>query len=141
MQLYTRYHGLREYSEEDIICFKNGLPGFENLKKYILFPIEENELFNVLHSIEDDSVGLITVSPFNILKEYEFKLEDNILRELEISSPEEVIVINTVTLHSNVEKITVNMKAPIIININRKLGEQIILDNDKYHIKYPLIQE
>jgi flagellar assembly factor FliW len=37
-----------------------------------------------------------------------------------------------------VEHITTNLKAPIIINIKQKLGEQIILDNDKYKIKHPL---
>lgn len=139
MKLQTEYHGVKEYSKEDIIVFKKGLPGFEYLKKFIIFPVEENELFSILHSIENKKVGLVVVSPFIIFKDYEFKLSDEKLKELKISSPDEVLVLNTVTLNSNVQHITANLKAPIIINIKEKLGEQIIIDNDKYKIKQPLL--
>ena len=141
MKLNTRYHGVKEYNESEIIYFKKGLPGFETLKKFILFTVEENEVFSILQSVEDEAIGLVATAPFNILKDYEFKLQDELVENLNIKSPEEVIVLSTVTMHSEVEKITVNLKAPIIININSKLGEQIILDNDKYLIKHPLIQE
>lgn len=141
MRLNTKYHGVKEYSENDIIYFKKGLPGFETLKKFILFTVEENDIFSILQSIEDEGIGLVTVTPFNVVKDYEFKLQDELVENLNIKAPEDVIVLSTVTMHSKVENITVNLKAPIIININSKLGEQIILDNDKYLIKHPLIQE
>lgn len=141
MELNTKYHGKVEYKEEDIITFKKGLPGFENLRTFILIPVEENSIFTILHSIEDEEVGLVLVSPFEVENEYEFKLSDDKLRELMIQSPEEVLTLNTVTLHSDSKKITTNLKAPIIINIKEKLGEQIIIDNDKYEIKHPLFKE
>ncbi|MBL4938010.1 flagellar assembly protein FliW [Clostridium sp. YIM B02515] len=141
MKLNTKYHGVKEYKEEDVITFKKGLPGFEELKRYILFPAEENELFNILHSIENEELGLIVISPFELVKDYEFKLNDEKLKELKIISPEEVMVLNTVTLSSNIEHITTNLKAPIIINIKERLGEQIILDNEMYKIKHPLLKK
>jgi flagellar assembly factor FliW len=138
MKLNTKYHGVREYNENDIITFKKALPGFEDLKKFILFPVEENELFSILHSIENEEIGLVVMSPFSLVKDYEFKLSEDKIVELSIESPEEVLVLNTVTLGSKVEHITTNLKAPIIINIKQKLGEQIILDNDSYKIKHSL---
>lgn len=141
MKINTKYHGVREYKEEEIITFRKGLPGFEALKKYILFSVEENELFSILQSLEDESIGLVVVSPFNVLKEYEFKLPEELLNSLDIKSESEVLVINTVTLNSKVENITVNLKAPIIINTRLRLGEQLILDKDEYKIKHPLIKE
>ncbi|WP_195962678.1 flagellar assembly protein FliW [Clostridium tyrobutyricum] len=141
MELKTKYHGTRYYEEKDIITFKRGIPGFEHLKKFIIFIAEENKLFYILHSIEDMSVGIVLVSPFNVVKDYEFKLNDSKLEELNIKSHEDVLVLNTVTLNSKLENITVNLKAPLVININRKLGEQIILDNIVYSIKHPLFRE
>lgn len=140
MEINTKYHGIRAYREEDIITFKKGIPGFENLKKFILFQVEENEFFNILHSLEDISVGLVVTSPFNILGGYEIELEDSTLEALKIKKEPDVLVMNTVTLNSKVENITVNLKAPIIINTVEKLGEQIIVDKQEYLIKYPLIQ-
>jgi len=141
MELVTKYHGVREYSNEDIIVFKKGLPGFKELKNFIIFPLEKNKGFNILHSVEDIEVGLVLVSPFMILKDYEFKIPDSYIKGLVITKPEEVLVLTTVTLSSNIENITTNLKAPIIINIKEKLGEQLILDNDKYKIKEPLFKE
>lgn len=138
MKLNTKYHGIKEYNENDTITFKKSLPGFEGLKKFILFVVEENELFSILHSIENEEIGLIVMTPFSLVKDYEFKLDEKKLHELRIESPQEVLILNTVTLGSKVEDITTNLKAPIIINIKQRLGEQIILDNDSYKIKHPL---
>ena len=140
MELITKHHGVREYGVEDIIVFKKGLPGFEELKNFIIFPFESNEAFSILHSIEDIEVGLVLVSPFTMMSDYEFKIPDNYIKELQITKPEEVLVLTTVTLSSNIKDITTNLKAPIIININEKLGEQLILDKDKYKIKETLFK-
>lgn len=138
MKLNTKCHGVKEYEEKDIIKFEKGIPGFEKLRKFILLPAEENEVFSILHSIEDDELGIVVVSPFHFMKDYEFDLNEEKMKELEVESHEEVLVLNTVTLNSKIEDITINLKAPIVININKKLGEQIILDNPNYAIKHPL---
>lgn len=141
MELVTKCHGVREYSNEDIIIFKKGIPGFKELKKFIIFPLEKNKAFSILHSVENIEVGLVLVSPFTIANNYEFKIPDPYIKDLEIARPEEVLVLTTVTLSSNIDNVTTNLKAPIIINIKEKLGEQLILDNDKYKIKEPLFKK
>ena len=140
MELNSKHHGVINYSEEDIIFFKNGLLGFEDLKKFIVFPLKDNDNFSIIHSIEED-LGIILISPFMVKEDYEFKLEENILEELKIKQPNEVIVYTTVTLNSNIEKITTNLKAPIVINRFSKLGKQIIIDNESYKIKEPIFKE
>lgn len=140
MKLNTKYHGIKDYYEEDVIIFNKCIPGFEGLKKFILFSAEENEMFKILHSIEDDNIGLILTSPFTQFKDYEFELTDEKIRELRITSNDDVVVLNTVTLSSKLENITINLKAPFIININAKIGEQIILNNESYSIKQSLFK-
>ncbi|GFZ30987.1 flagellar assembly factor FliW [Clostridium zeae] len=140
MKLETKYHGILNYEEEDIITFAKGLPGLQDLKKFILVDFEENPIFKILHSVEDEEVGLVTVSPFDFINEYEFELKDSIVERLAIKDSNEILVLNTVTLSSKVENITTNLKAPIIINTKAKLGEQIIIDNEKYMIKHPLLR-
>lgn len=141
MKLITKYHDAVEYNEEDVIVFKKGLPGFESLKKFILVPFEDNNLFSILVSMEDMEVGIPVVSPFSVDESYEFKLSNEKIDELSVNSPEDVLVLNTVTLNSNVKNITINMKAPIVVNIKGKIGEQIILDNEKYKVKEPFFKE
>jgi flagellar assembly factor FliW len=141
MEIKTKYHGIKEYNEDEVITFKKGLPGFESLSKFILFPLEENNDFTILHSLEDENLGLLVISPFSAEKDYEIKLSERIIEELKITEPSQVMIVNTVTLNSEVKKCTTNLQAPIIINTIERLGEQIILDNGKYIIKHPLFKE
>lgn len=141
MKLNTKYHGVREYEEKDIITFNKGLPGFENLKKFIVFPLEENQIFNVLHSTEDLSIGIVVISPFDFISKYELNLKDEAIKRLKIKDEKDVMVLNTITVNSNQKNITTNLRAPIVINIKEKLGEQIILENEEYVIKYPLFRK
>lgn len=141
MKLNTKYHGICEYEEKDTITFNKGLPGFENLRKFIILPVEDNDIFSILHSTEDNGVGFVVVSPFNVVKEYQFELDGEVINRLKINNQRDVLIVNTVTLSSEIQKITANLRAPIIINTKENLGEQIILNNEDYLIKYPLFKE
>ncbi|HDK7155701.1 TPA: flagellar assembly protein FliW [Clostridium botulinum] len=141
MNLNTKYHGCIEYEEKDVIYFEKGIPGFEGLKKFIVFPVEDNEVFSVFHSIEKEDMGIIVISPFNIEKDYEIKLEEKQRENLKLQDEKDALVLNTVTLDSDIDKITANLRAPIIINIKEKIGEQIIINSDKYSIKHLLFKE
>ncbi|NFD29469.1 flagellar assembly protein FliW [Clostridium botulinum] len=141
MNLNTKYHGCIEYEEKDVIYFEKGIPGFEELKKFIIFPVEDNKVFSIFHSIEKEDMGIIVTSPFNIEKDYEIQLEEEQRKKLELQNEKDALVLNTVTLDSDIDKITVNLRAPIIINIKEKIGEQIIINSDKYSVKHPLFKE
>ena len=141
MVFVSKIHGEILYEEKNTILFNKGILGFDELKKFILVDLEEYEPFKLLHSIEDDEVGLIVSSPYDFFEDYEIKLSEETINNLEIKSPEEVQVITTITLNSDAKKITTNLQGPIIINITSKLGEQIIIDNSKYKVKEPLVKE
>ncbi|MGO5072701.1 flagellar assembly protein FliW [Clostridium sporogenes] len=141
MKLNTKYHGSIEYEEKDAIYFEKGIPGFEELKKFIIFPVKDNDVFSVFHSIEKEDMGIIVTSPFNIEKEYEIQLEKEQIANLKLQDEKDTLVLNTVTLNSDINKITANLRAPIVINIKEKIGEQIIINSDKYKVKHPLFKE
>lgn len=139
MKFLSKVHGEMQYEENSIIIFAKGIPGFGDLKKFILINLEEYEPFKLLQSLEDDEISLIVTSPYEFFEEYEIKLSDETTKNLEINNPEEVMVLTTITLNSDVKKITTNLQGPIIINTSNNYGEQIILDNSKYRVKSPLM--
>lgn len=139
MKFKTKYHGVIEYNENEVIHMVKGITGFENLSKYVLIPVEDNEVFKLFHSIEDDYTGFIVISPFYVKKDYKINLSDAVIRELKIQEASDVMLLNTVTLSSDIKKITTNLSAPIIINIKEHLGKQIIITDDESMVKYPII--
>lgn len=141
MKLISRIDGEIEYNKEDIINFEKGLLGFENCRKYILKDLEDYKPFKILQSVDDEKVGMIVISTYDFFKDYDIKLNDETVRNLNLQSAKDAMVITTLTLNSDVQKITTNLQGPIIINMAEKKGEQIILDNPKFKTKQPLVKE
>ncbi|WP_026888247.1 flagellar assembly protein FliW [Clostridium beijerinckii] len=139
MKFISKVHGEMQYEENNIISFNKGIPGLDELKKFILLDLEEYEPFKLLQSLEDEEISLIVTSPYEFFEEYEIKLSEETIKNLEIKSPGQVMILTTVTLNSDVKKITTNLQGPIVINTSTNFGEQIILDNSKYKVKSPLL--
>ena len=136
----SKLHGKIEYLEENIITLERELLGFEELKKFVLVDLKEYEPFKLFHSLEDDEMGLIVVSPFEFFGKYEINLSEDLIERLQIKKPEDVMIFTTVNLNSDIQKVTTNLRAPIVINAANKMGEQIILENLEYNIKQPLME-
>ena len=95
----------------------------------------------MLQSLEDEKISFVLISPFDIVSDYEIKLGNETVERIEVDTANNVSIFSLVTLNSDIKKITANLKAPIVINVKKNLGEQIIVDKEKYKIKHPLIKE
>ena len=120
------------------ILFEKGIPGFEDYKYFNVNVIKDNEKFYSIVSKEDDNIGFISISPFEVKKDYEIDLDDEFVKELDIKSEKDVLVLCLITLGKTLKDSTANLKAPIIINIKNNRGKQLILQDDKYKIKESL---
>lgn len=120
------------------ILFEKGIPGFENYRYFNVNIVEGNKKIYNIVSKEDSNVGFISISPFDIKKDYEIDLDDQFIKELDIKDEKDVLVICLITLGKSLKDSTANLKAPIIINIKNNRGKQLILQDDKYKIKEPL---
>ncbi|HBF4292309.1 TPA: flagellar assembly protein FliW [Clostridioides difficile] len=122
------------------ITLKKGILGFENLKEYELLDIENEDILKEFNSTEEDCIGFIVVSPFEIIKEYEIVLNQETIEKLEVKSPNDIMLLNIITVGQTLEESTVNIKAPIVINVRNNCGMQIILQDEEYSIWHPLLR-
>ncbi|MBZ0312884.1 MULTISPECIES: flagellar assembly protein FliW [Clostridium] len=141
MELISKIHGKINYDEKNVITFNKGIPGFSDLKKFVIVDLEGYEPFKLLHSLENFEIALIVTSPYEFYDNYEIDLKEETINNLKIKEASEVKILSTITLNSDVKKITINLQGPIVINTSNKLGEQIILDDSKYKVKTPLVKE
>lgn len=121
------------------LTFKKGLPGFELLINFELTDLENNGKFKILKS-KEENISFVTTSPFDMYEDYEISLNDEIIKELEIENPQDVLLLSIITLGKTLQESTINLKAPIVINVKNNLGKQYILQTDKYETKHPLIR-
>lgn len=140
MVIETEVFGTVDYSAEDIITFEEGIYGFEAYKHFILVSLKETELpFQWLQSTDDPSLSFILTTPFAFHGAYDFEIPDHVTEKLSIESAEELAVYSLVVLNDELADSTINLKAPLIINMSKKRGCQLILIED-YPYKYFFLQ-
>lgn len=138
-KVQSRVFGELEVNEENIIFFEDGIPAFENLKKFVIVK-EQDSPFYWLQSVEDKDIAFVIINPFEIKPDYEFDISDEVLKKLEIQSESDVAVFCIVVIPEDVKQTRVNLKAPIVINVNKRKGMQYLLDDERYPIRYYLFE-
>lgn len=139
MQIQSKFLGEVEIEERDIITFSDGLVGLEDYKKYVLLPIDEGTPFTIIQSVDESQVGFVVAYPFAFKNDYAFDISEEDKVQLKIEKEEDVLAFSIVTLKESFKESTINLLAPVVINMKKKLGKQIVLQDQKqYPLRYPI---
>ena len=142
MQIKSTRFGEFEVSEELVVQFPEGLPGFEDQKQFAFLPYtvdEDNSPFAYMQSVQDPDLTLLLADPFLFFKHYSLDLNDEDAAQLGLSDSEETAgVYGIVAVPEKIDQMTVNLVAPIVVNWKEQKGMQIILDRSPYSTKHRL---
>lgn len=141
MKVETVNFGSLEIEQEDVFTFPQGIPGFEELRNFVIIQPDQQVPFSYLQSTEQDDLSILITNPFLFYPDYELKLSDHTQNELHIEQQEDVLIWSTITIKDTIQEATINLLAPIIVNVKEKCGKQIILTNGTYQTKHRLIPE
>lgn len=144
MQVKTKHFGTVDIDDNKVISFPNGLFGFSEYKKFaIIYELTEDgeiPIINWLQSLEDKDVALPIMNPISIIPNYNPTIEDELIKPLGECNETNIIFYTVVNAHKEVEKLTTNLKAPIIINMDRFTGVQVMAENDDYTIRFNIYE-
>lgn len=142
MIIKTKHFGEIEVDEKNIINFCDGIPGFDDFKRYIIIQNPEKDVpFNWLQSIDNTDLAFVIINPFVFKNDYEFDMPENTIKRLDIKSHEDINIYSIVTIPEDINKMTANLAAPIVINVANKLGKQILLQDSVYSRKHLVLEE
>ncbi len=142
MKLETMRFGILDVNEEDIILFKRGILGFPEQKRYLLVPHRPDSPFFWLQSLEMPELAFVAITPSVCLADYSFDIPDDVQEELELTDSKQAETLLIVTIPRNNPKcITANLLGPVVINMEKRLGMQVVLDPNIYPVQYPLNSE
>lgn len=128
MEIHTSRFGTVDVEPDAIICFPLGIPGWEQCHRWVLLADGRGEGLAWLQSMEQPEVALAVVSPRRFVPDYEVRVGRRALAPLELdeATRAEVLVIVARTEHA----LTLNLKAPLLINPQRGLGCEVVVRAD-----------
>lgn len=128
MEVQTTRFGPIHITADDLIRFPEGLPGFADCRDWVLLADGKNAALAWLQSVERPDVAFAVVSPRRHVAGYRLHVARQELEPLEFDDLQSARVLAIVGRNSR--SITLNLKAPVVLNVDRRLGRQVIANGD-----------
>ena len=142
MFIQKKYFGEIQIDETKLIHFEQGIFGFEDQKEFaVLYEGEtDDNPFCWLQSVKEAHVCLPLIDPLVWFPDYQPDLPDEEVRKLGELNPEIISIYTVTVVPENLEQMTTNLRAPIVLNLETKKGAQIVIEEGDYPIRENLYQ-
>ena len=140
MELQTSRFGEISVDLNKEVIFAEGLPGFPEVKRFVLLQRQEDAPFFWLQAVEGPDVAFLLVSPPDFSLDYRPQVPEADLKALDLESFGDGHLFLVAVVPENPLEMTVNMRAPVIINPAKRTGRQLILADDSYPMRYPMFE-
>ena len=117
MKAKTRMFGEIDIQEDKIITLESGMIGFPDMQKFtLIFDEEKGSKSHImwLQSMDDPQTAFPVINPVTIKEDYNPSVSEDLLKPLGDLN----------------QDMSINLKAPIIINMSNNRGAQIIVEDD-----------
>lgn len=142
VKIKTKPFGEIEVDEGLIIDFPEGIFGFDFIKKFvILYTDYKKSPFSWLQAYDEPDLAFVIICPVDILGEYNLVISQSDMEAVESDKVEDLLVFSIVTIPNNTAEMTANLQGPVIINLGKKLGRQVISLSDKYTVRHMILDE
>jgi flagellar assembly factor FliW len=135
MDIYTTRFGTLSVHPQDELLFEQGLLGLEGCRRWVVLTDAENPALGWLQSIDHGHVALGIVSPRRFVPAYQLRVDRDDLRPLELDTVRDAEVVVIASRHSS--GLTLNLRAPLVINVEKKRGCQVIA-KDAHPVQFPV---
>ncbi len=142
-RLVSKYFGELDYSTEAVFQFPEGIPAFEDQTAFVFLEQPKTHPLVFMQSLVNPGLCFITVPVFVVDSDYRLDLtpEDSVSLEL---APElvpqigsDILCLTLVTVSEQADP-TVNLAAPVVLNLRNRKGFQVILPSSGYSVQHPL---
>ena len=141
MNITTTRFGAIEVTEDRILSFPSGIPGFPDLRAAAVISAADVDIFEGVEGVEnlfylqctsDADLAFLCMDPFAAFSEYEIDIDES---ELGLADVTDALVLSIMTIPSDeTQPMTVNLRAPIIANTRTRSAQQVVLDDPRWSV-------
>lgn len=129
MQIDTTRFGPIEIQPDDILLFPQGVFAFADHPHWLLLADDRQEWLAWLQSVRSAEIALPLVSPRRFVPDYRVALTRSQLAPLQLTALDQAFVLCVLNRHG--DQLTLNLRAPVIINLDRRLGRQVVTNDEQ----------
>jgi flagellar assembly factor FliW len=126
-------------SDVPVVEVRGGLLGFPEFTKFTLIKMNDEGLVYRLQSIEDAAINFVVVPAASFFPNYAPIVDDEVAKRFNLAGGAEVLLLLVVTLGETFKDSTVNLMAPLLLDPNAQIAEQIIVENSDLSVRTPLM--
>ena len=125
------------YSDDQLLTFDEGIPGFPDCRRWILIQGERADTA-WLQSLDLAALTFFLVDPFAFFDGYTIDLSPSEAERLNATDVLQLAVLAIVTFPATRdEPATANLQGPIVINVADRRGAQIIVNEGRWTVRHP----
>ena len=138
MQFNTTRFGILEVADKELITFPWGIPGFEEIKSYVLLEYK-NGPFQWLQSVDEPAVAFVVCSPDFLGLVYTAPIAKKNL--IKVENDDDLVFLNIVSFDREKGAIRFHIKSPLLFNVAARIGYQWTMESDelKGHLATPVL--
>ena len=129
MKIETTRFGQVEIEAGDILRFPSGVIGLENCRDWVLLADAQNQALGWLQCTTHPEVALAVVSPRRFVPDFQLRVARSELSTLELPAVRDAKVL--VIVGKNEHSITLNLKAPLVVNLQQRVGRQVVASGEQ----------
>jgi flagellar assembly factor FliW len=144
MKVHTTRFGDVEVPEEHVISLPGGVLGFPESKRFILLEHDsEGTPFKWLQSVDSPALAFIVMDPNLMIPDYRVELDPESAELFGVGeATENLATMSIVNVpRDNPVAMTVNVRAPIVVHLTKRVGRQVILPNEEYQIRHRIFPD
>lgn len=142
MELNGTKFGTIQFVEDDVMTLPAGLIGFGQLRQFVLVQHREDSPFRWLQSLDEPGLAFLVTNPWIYEDSYQPDLTDEDANSLNLGEDATYSIWSTVNLRgSEAGQMTLNLAAPIVINLENRVGKQVVLEGQAYNMRHRVFRE
>ncbi|MCY2935685.1 MAG: flagellar assembly protein FliW [Planctomycetota bacterium] len=137
MNVMTSRFGALNVQESDILRLTEGLVGFRASTQFLLLADQQVEGLYWLQSLDTPELAFALVTPGEGLEDYHVDVRAGDRAALALDDcqePEIFLILN----RNEAGVLTVNLQGPMVFNLEKRLGRQMVLTSSRHSVRHPL---
>jgi flagellar assembly factor FliW len=139
----TRYFGSVEFDKSSLLEFPEGLPGFEQERRFLMLRQPQNQPLAFLQSVDNPGLCFVTLPAHAACPGFRLSLNPEDLEALDLETGRQpapgrdVLCLAILSFAENAPP-TANLLAPIVVNLRTLRARQTLQAGSRYSLREPL---